>query len=159
MEWRLNHVWYADIEDARTCECGHYPICEVCIVENEVNGTILEIGNCCVNQISTEFEALSRVFPALRAGRINPAIIDYAYKQGITNDWENGFLRDIYENKLKKKQKLTPKQDTKFKEIRLKIYKNIEISPRQRVKIFKKWQVAETGAQPTRKETSRWRND
>ena len=102
-----------------------------------------------MNQVSSEFEALSRIFPALRDGRINPAIIDYANKQGIINDWENGFLRDIYENKLKKKQELTPKQEAKFKEIRLKIYKNIEISPRQREKIFKKWQVAERKLTPS----------
>ena len=85
-EWRLNHIWYADAEDARTCECGHYPICEICVVENEVNGTVLEIGNCCVNQVSTEFDALKRIFPALREGRINPAIVDYAFKQGFVND-------------------------------------------------------------------------
>jgi len=91
-EWRLNHIWYADIEDARTCECGHYPICEICVVENDVNGTFLEIGNCCVNQISPEFNALKRIFPALREGRINPAIVDYAFKQRIINDWEKRFF-------------------------------------------------------------------
>lgn len=110
-----------------------------------------------MNQISPEFEALDRIFPALREGRINLAITDYAYKQRIINDWENGFLRDIYENNLKKKQKFTPKQDAKFKEIRSKIYNNIEISPRQKERILKKWQMAGLRAQPITKR--RWHND
>ena len=135
-EWRLNHIWYADIEDARTCGCGHYPICEVCVVENEVNGTVLEIGNCCVNQISPEFDTLKRIFPALREGRINPAIIDYAFKQGIINDWEKNFLQDIW-----RKQAFTFKQAAKFRQIRHRIYENIRISPKQRQVIYKKWGI------------------
>ena len=60
-------------------------------------------------------------------------------------------MRDIYENKLKKKRKLTPKQEAKFKEIRLKIYNNIEISPRQRERILKKWQMGEREPAPSMK--------
>lgn len=135
-EWRLNHIWYADIEDARTCECGHYPICEICVVENEVNGTVLEIGNCCVNHVSPEFDALRRIFPALREGRINPAIIDYAFKQGVINDWEKKFLKNVW-----RKHGFTSKQAAKFKQIRYKVYENIQISPKQRQAIYRKWGV------------------
>jgi len=135
-EWRLNHIWYADIEDARTCECGHYPICEICVVENEVNDTILEIGNCCVNQISPEFDALKRIFPALREGRINPAIIDYAFKQMIINEWERDFLQDVW-----RKYSYSPKQAAKFKQIRHKIYENIRFSPKQLQAIYTKWGI------------------
>jgi hypothetical protein len=137
-EWRLNHIWYADIEDARTCECGHYPICEICVVENVVNGTSLEIGNCCVNQVSPEFETLKRIFPALREGRINPAIIDYAYRQELINDWEKEFLQDVW-----RKRSRTPKQFAKFKQIRHKIYENIQISQKQRLAIYDKWRTEE----------------
>jgi hypothetical protein len=135
-EWRLNHIWYADIEDARTCECGHHPICEICVVENEVNDTILEIGNCCVNQISPEFDALKRIFPALREGRINPAIIDYAFKQRIIDDWKRDFLLDIW-----RKRNYSPRQWAKFKQIRHRIYENIQISPKQRQAIYRKWGI------------------
>jgi hypothetical protein len=140
LEWRLNHIWYADIEDAKTCECGHYPICEVCVIENEVNETVLEIGNCCINQISTDFEALRRIFPALREGRINPAIIDYVSKQKIINSWEGKFLQNTW-----RKHNLTPKQAIKFKQIRYKIYNNIQISPKQRQAIYKKWKTTDYG--------------
>lgn len=134
MEWRLNHIWFADVEDARTCECGHHPICEICVVENEVNGTTLEIGNCCVNQISPEFEALKRIFPALREGRINPAIIDYAFKQAIINNWEKNFLQNVW-----RKQVPSFRQAAKFRQIRHWIYEHIRISPRQRRAIYRKW--------------------
>ena len=140
-EWRLNHIWYADTEDARTCECGHYPICEICVVENEVNGTILEIGNCCVNQISPEFDALKRIFPALRDGRINPAIIDYAFKQRIINDWEKRFLRNVW-----RKYGLTSRQSDVFDPIRYRIYEHIRISPKQRQAIYRKWGIISDGA-------------
>jgi hypothetical protein len=135
-EWRLNHIWYADIEDARTCECGHYPICEICVVENEINGTVLEIGNCCINQVSTEFDALKRIFPALREGRINPAIIDYAFKRGIITDWEKDFLLNVW-----RRHYLTSRQAAKFKQIRYRIYENIQISQKQRQAIYRNWGI------------------
>ena len=143
-EWRLNHIWYADIEDARTCECGHYPICEICVVENEVNGTFLEIGNCCINQISPEFDALKRIFPALREGRINPAIVDYAFKQRIINDWEKRFLLDVW-----RKYSYSPRQAAKFEQIRYRIYENIRISPRQRQAIYRRWGIVRDPATET----------
>lgn len=132
------YVWYADFEEARTCECGHYPICEVCVVKNEVNGTILEIGNCCINQVSDEFESLKRIFPALRDGRINSAVIDYAHKQKIINDWEKKFLHNNWRKRSK-----TPKQAATFKDLRYKIYENIKISPKQRQSVYNKWARAE----------------
>jgi hypothetical protein len=61
-----------------------------------VNNTVLEVGNCCINQVSPEFDALRRIFPALREGRINPAIIDDAFKQGTINDWEKNFLKNVW---------------------------------------------------------------
>ena len=134
LEWYLDHIWFADIEDAQTCACGHYPIYEVCVVKNELNNTVLEIGNCCINHVSPEFEVLKRIFPALKEGRINPAVVDYAFKQEIVNDWEKKFLQNVW-----RKQSLTQKQATKFEQIRYKIYENIQISPKQRHRIYSKW--------------------
>ena len=65
-EWQLINVQFVDIDDAQTCECGHYPILEICTIKNNLNGTVLDIGNCCINQISGEFEPLRRIFPALK---------------------------------------------------------------------------------------------
>ena len=135
LEWHLIDIRFEDIENAETCACGHYPICEVCKIKNAINSTVLEVGNCCINQVSPEFDALRRIFPALREGRINPAIIDYAHKRKIVNDWECKFLANTWN-----KKHLTTKQSTIFREIRYKLYSGIEISSAQRKKIYEKWQ-------------------
>lgn len=135
IEWYLVDIRLADREYAETCACGHYPICEICKIKNEVNNTRLEVGNCCINQVSDEFDALRRIFPALRDGRINPAVIDYAHKRKIINDWERNFLTNTW-----KKKHLSLKQTKIFGKIRYKLYNGIEISPDQRKKIYEKWQ-------------------
>jgi len=125
-EWRLNHIEWRDIEDAETCQCGHYPICELCIIENDITDTILTVGNCCINQVSPEFEQLKRIFPAVKQGRINPAVIDYASTRQIINQWETNFLNDLW-----RKRNLTKNQSTKFNQIKGKIFRNV-ISPARR---------------------------
>lgn len=128
-EWRLNHIEWRDTEDAETCECGHYPICELCIVENEVTNTVLTIGNCCINQVSPEFEQLKRIFPAIKQGRINPAVIDYASKRNIINNWETDFLTNVW-----RKKRYTKNQLAKFDQIKGKIFKSV-MSPARRRRI------------------------
>lgn len=125
-EWRLDHIEWRDAEDADTCECGHYPICELCIVENEVTKTVLTIGNCCINQVSPEFEQLKRIFPAIRQGRINPAVINYASKRNIITQWETDFLSDVW-----RKRKYTKNQLAKVDQIKRKIFRKI-VSPARR---------------------------
>jgi hypothetical protein len=125
-EWRLDHIEWVDPEEAQTCECGHYPICEICIIENEVTKTVLEVGNKCINQISPEFEQLKRIFPAIRRGRVNPAVIDYASTRHIINAWETNFLNNLW-----RKRALTAKQAATFGTIRGKILKSV-ISPARR---------------------------
>jgi len=119
-EWRLNHIEWRDREEAETCECGHSPICELCIIENEVTKTVLTVGNCCINQVSPEFEQLKRIFPAIRSGRINPAVIDYASKRHIINQWETDFLNNTW-----RKRSFTKNQLDKFNQIKEKILRNI----------------------------------
>lgn len=121
-EWRLNHIEYAtEPDEFKTCECGHYPIAELCFIENEVNNTSLVVGNCCINQVSEEFETVKRIFPALKRRHINPAVIDYAHKRKIINDWEKAFLTSVW-----RKKKFTHKQLVVFKNLRTKIF-NITI--------------------------------
>ena len=42
-EWRLNYIEWRDGEDAETCECDYYLICELCIIENEITKTVLTV--------------------------------------------------------------------------------------------------------------------
>ena len=134
LEWHLVNIRFVDIDCAETCACGHYPICEICKIKNEVNNTVLEVGNCCINQLSPEFDDLRRIFPALRDGRINPAIIDYASKRGIITNWESKFLRNTWNRKRR-----TTKQERIFRDVRHKLYRKIDISPAQRKRIYEKW--------------------
>jgi hypothetical protein len=110
-EWRLNYV----------------PICEICVIENEVTKTVLEVGDCCINQVSPVFEELKRIFPALKKGRINPAIINYARERRIINEWETGFLKSIW-----CKRSFTEKQVAKLGTIKEKIFKSVILPARRR---------------------------
>lgn len=125
-EWRLNHIYFVDSEEAETCACGHYPICEICVIENDVTDTVIEVGNCCINQISPEFEQLRRIFPALKKRRLNPAVINYAATRTIINEWEAGFLADVWRKRL-----LTKKQSIKLDSIKNKIFNSV-MSPARR---------------------------
>ncbi len=120
-EWVLNHIEYLNEGDQpETCSCGHFPIMEVCYIENVVNGTSLVVGNCCINQVSQEFEPLKRLFPAIREKRINPALIDYARKMDIITDWEKGFLESNW-----RKRSLSSKQSKIWNELHKKIFEAI----------------------------------
>jgi len=140
LEWHLVNIRFVDIDCAETCACGHYPICEICKIKNEVNNTVLEVGNCCINQVSPEFDDLRRIFPALRDGRVNPAIIDYANKRKIITDWEYKFLKNTWN-----RRRLTAIQARIFREVRHKLYRKIEISPAQRKRIYEKWYGKKVG--------------
>ena len=63
-EWKLNTI-YID-EDLTTCTCGHFPIKEVCILRNKINGKYVHVGNCCVKKFmglpsDLIFQAVKRV--------------------------------------------------------------------------------------------------
>jgi hypothetical protein len=48
LEWTLAEVYRQD--DPETCLCGHYPIIEICVLENKKNGNRAEVGNVCVKK-------------------------------------------------------------------------------------------------------------
>ena len=121
LEWKLNEIEIRDDANAETCACGHYPIHELCIIENKITRIVLIVGNCCVNQISSEFEELNKIFNAIKQNRINLAVIDYANKQNIINQWETSFLKNVW-----RKRNLSKKQSIKVEQIKMKIFKNIK---------------------------------
>jgi len=47
-EWALVGVYEA--EEPSTCLCEKYPIIEICVLKNINNGSIVEVGNSCVNK-------------------------------------------------------------------------------------------------------------
>lgn len=106
-EWHLREVYFAEEPD--TCLCGHYPIIELCIVQNRHNSNTATVGNCCVKKF-LELPS-DKIFTAVKRVRsdeersLNAEAIEHAYENGWINDWENDFYNDVF-----KKRKLSAKQ-------------------------------------------------
>ena len=107
-EWKLNTI-YID-EDLTTCTCGHFPIKEVCILRNKINGKYVHVGNCCVKKFmglpsDLIFQAVKRV-QADNTKSLNVEALQYAKDKGWLNDWEMGFyMNTMTKRKLSEKQK------------------------------------------------------
>jgi len=48
LEWSLAKIYEAD--EPETCLCGHFPIIEICILQNKLNHKQATVGNCCVKK-------------------------------------------------------------------------------------------------------------
>jgi len=114
LEWELKDVWRQSA--AQTCICGQYPIKEICLLRNQRNGKMVEVGNVCVEQFlrlqsGKIFEALHRV--AKDNGKaLSKEAIEHAHAKGWISDWERGFYLDTI-----RKRKLSPKQLAKRRQI------------------------------------------
>ncbi len=95
-EWILHEIYEA--EEAETCLCGHYPIIELCVIQNEKNGVLATVGNCCVKKFiglpsNLIFQALKRVRKDLSKS-LNEEALKYALAHEWINDWEYKFSID-----------------------------------------------------------------
>ena len=84
-EWEL-HIVYVDNAD-RTCECGHQPIHQICVIKNRYNKNEAEVGNVCVHnfmQLASRrtFAVLNRVKEDI-AKSLNPAALELARRRGV----------------------------------------------------------------------------
>lgn len=107
-EWKFINVF--ESENDETCLCGHYPIKNICIIENIKNGQAVEIGNCCVKKFinvdvgDKVISSRKRVKKDINKG-LNEATLNYLYENNIINDWEYKFSMDT-----KLKRNLSGKQ-------------------------------------------------
>jgi hypothetical protein len=114
LEWALAEVYRQDEPD--TCLCGHFPINEICVLQNKKNGNRAEVGNVCVKK----FLGLpsDRIFQAIRrvaedpARALNAETILHAHQRGWISDWERTFYLDTV-----RKRVLTEKQAAKRLEV------------------------------------------
>lgn len=120
VEWKIEYVF--DVDEPTTCLCSHYPIKEVYVIQNNVTGVEVEIGNVCIKKI---FASEARVAHGLKKIRedsnksTTPELIIRAHNDGIINDWE----REFYENTQRKQFRgMTRKQREKRLQINMKIY-------------------------------------
>jgi hypothetical protein len=109
LEWGLSEVYEED--EPNTCLCGHFPIIEMCVLKNKINGNLAAVGNCCVKK----FIGLpsDRIFQAVKRVRknnkrsLNAETIEHAFTKGWINTWERDFYLDImHKRKLSDKQAL-----------------------------------------------------
>ena len=121
-EWRLQSVFFE--EEPSTCLCSHYPIVEICVLKNSLNGNLAEVGNVCVNKFlgipsKIIFDGLKRVAND-QSKALNPPGIDYIFDKRWINEWERDFLLDTAG-----KRTLSAKQAAKRKEINRQILNRV----------------------------------
>jgi hypothetical protein len=107
LEWDLESIFYEDEPD--TCLCGHFPINEICVLRNRINGNVATVGNVCVKKFmglpsDKIFQAVKRIRKDTEKS-LNAEAITYALRRGWINQWEHDFYLSIY-----KKRNLTAKQ-------------------------------------------------
>jgi hypothetical protein len=112
LEWGLAEIYEAD--EPERCLCGHYPIKEVCVLTNRLNGKFVDVGNCCVKK----FIGLpsDKIFQAVKRVRkddekpLNAEAINHAYHKNWINEWEFNFsINTMRKRKLSIKQLQTRK--------------------------------------------------
>lgn len=117
-EWSLDSIYEAD--EPEICLCGHFPIIEICILKNKLNGQIATVGNSCVKKFiglpsDLIFQAVKRVRKDNQKP-LNAEAIQHAYDKGWINEWEYNFSIDTM-----RKRNLSQKQ----LQIRMKVNEKI----------------------------------
>lgn len=110
LEWVLLEVYEA--EEPETCLCGHFPIIELCVLQNKLNSNQATVGNCCVKKFiglpsDKIFQAVKRIRKDLTKS-LNAEAVDHAFQRGWLSEWERKFYFDIM-----RKRSLTAKQKAK----------------------------------------------
>lgn len=101
-EWSLYEVYEA--EDPETCLCGHYPIIELCILQNRLNQFLATVGNCCVKKFLKI--GSDKIFQAIKCIRkdikkaLNSETVEYGFNKGWINTWERRFYLDTMRNQI-----------------------------------------------------------
>jgi hypothetical protein len=118
LEWGLYEI--CEAEEPEECLCGHYPIIEICILQNKLNGKFASVGNCCVKKFiglpsDLIFQAIKRVRKDNEKS-LNSEAINYAFNKGWISAWEFDFSIDTM-----RKRSLSEKQ----LQIRVKINEKI----------------------------------
>lgn len=108
LEWCLSEIYEA--EEPETCICGHFPIIEICILQNKVNLQSATVGNCCVKK----FIGLpsDRIFQEVKRVRkdnqkaLNGEAIQHAFVKGWINEWEYNFSIDTVRKRVLSQKQL-----------------------------------------------------
>lgn len=128
------HEWteidrYFVINDGYYCICGKPNIHELCIIENILTGNKLTLGNCCIVRISNSdsrffFKALTKISND-RTRSANQALINFAHKQNVFDNWERVFYLNIWRRQNKT---LSPKQLARKKYLNEKLLETFKVT-------------------------------
>lgn len=123
LEWSLFDI--EKVTESETCLCGHYPISEICIIQNSTNGNFARVGNCCVKKF---IEQSDKVFQAVKRIKndetrsLNAEALNFTYEKGFINTKEKDFYFDIM-----RKRSLSTKQQSWKVAINQKVLKKINV--------------------------------
>jgi hypothetical protein len=122
LEWTLHEVYEA--EEPETCLCGHFPIIELCILQNKFNRQMATVGNCCVKKFiglpsDLIFQAAKRV-----RGDSTKSLNAEALSHALAKTWINQWEFDFY-LRVMRKRVLTTKQAEKKLQINEKFMRHM----------------------------------
>jgi hypothetical protein len=108
LEWSLDVIFLA--EEPGTCLCGKFPIREMCVITNRLNGETAIVGNHCIRRFLTL--SSDQLFASLRKIIKNPEaipgteLVEFVHGKHWINDWERKFLTSVCQcRRLSDKQK------------------------------------------------------
>lgn len=105
-EWSVIEIYPNDYDER--CLCGHYPIKEICVIQNKYNHKKEIVGNVCVTkfidpEMNRKLQSVKRIVKDIGKS-LNKEAINFYYEKGLFSHKN----RDFYLNIMRKK-KLTPK--------------------------------------------------
>ena len=135
-EWEL-HIVYFDGSD-RSCECGHQPIHQICMIRNRKNHNEAEVGNVCVHNFMQL--ASKRIFAVLRrvgaeiTKSLNPAALDLFSARGVISASE----LDDYKSYWRKRTNMTDAERRQKLDINQRVLEFVDRETKRLIENFTK---------------------
>jgi len=109
LEWLFLNAYMS--KESQTCLCGHYPIREICVLNNKKNENKTEVGNHCVNKF-LGIQSANKIFSSVKRVKndisrsMSAETLNYLYSKKAINQFEYEFYSDtIRKRNLSQKQR------------------------------------------------------
>lgn len=97
-EWIFDFAYYSDTQ--QTCLCGHFPIRNICVIKNESNNNVTEVGNCCINKFFRIHDG-NKIFVSIKrlkediSKSMSTEVLDFLHLKKIISPYEYDFYSNI----------------------------------------------------------------
>ena len=123
-EWSLVDV--RQVDEPETCLCGHFPIVQICRIDNRVTSESADVGNVCVRRFlgfrsDLIFQAIKRIRNDSTKS-LNADAIAFFHERRLLTAWEYGFLQNTI-----KKRNLSAAQIESRKRINKKVLAAVRV--------------------------------